>query len=230
MTADTAPTRPPLSPTPRSTPTRARDRARADRAELDALLDAGTVCHLAVILDGGPLVVPTVYGHDGRFLYLHGSTGSGNMRAAAGAEVSVAVTHVDGIVYARSAMHFSTNYRSAVVRGRAVEVTDPELRVQALRLIVEQAAPGSWERVRPPNRRELAATLVLAVDLTEASVKVRTGPPRDDREDIDAGGVWAGVLPLRQVYDLPVDSPDLEPGVTVPDSVSERVTRRLEAV
>ncbi|WP_067853249.1 pyridoxamine 5'-phosphate oxidase family protein [Nocardia shimofusensis] len=226
MPADlTAPTRPPLSPTPRSTPTRERDRARTDRAELDAVLAAGLVCHLGVQLDGSPVVLPTAYGHDGRFLYLHGSTGAGNMRAALGAEISVAVTHVDGVVYARSAMHFSMNYRSAVIRGRAVEITDSGERMEALRIIVEHAAPGAWERVRPPNRKEMAATLVLAVDLTEASVKVRTGDPRDDPEDIAAGGVWAGVLPMRQVFDPPVDSADLEPAVAVPDSVLTRVTQ-----
>src|SRR5690606_472119 len=148
-------TRPPLSPTPRSTPSREKGRARSDRAELDAVLDAGLVCHLGVLLDGSPVVLPTAYGHDGRFLYLHGSTGAGNLRAALGAEISVAVTHVDGIVYARSAMHFSMNYRSAVVRGRAVEITDPDLRMEALRRIVEHAAPGSWARVRPPNRKEM---------------------------------------------------------------------------
>ncbi|MBF6362202.1 pyridoxamine 5'-phosphate oxidase family protein [Nocardia farcinica] len=214
--------RPPLSPTPRSTPTRLKERARADRAALDAVLDAGFVCHLGVVLDGSPLVLPTVYGHDGAFLYLHGSTGAGNLRAARDAEVSVAVTHVDGVVYARSAMHFSANYRSAVIRGRAVEVTDHAARLDALRRIVEHTAPGSWDRVRPPSRKEMAATLVLAVDLTEASVKVRTGDPRDDADDIAAGGVWAGVLPMRQVFDAPVPSADLAAGVPVPPSVLGR--------
>ncbi|WP_040798556.1 pyridoxamine 5'-phosphate oxidase family protein [Nocardia higoensis] len=229
MPADAVPsTRPSLSPTPRSTPTRSKHRARTERADLDAVLDAGLVCHLGVVLDGSPVVLPTVYGHDGRFLYLHGSTGAGNLRAALGSEVSVAVTHVDGVVYARSAMHFSMNYRSAVVRGRAVELTDLDRRMDALRLIVEHAAPGAWERVRPPNRKEMAATLVLAVDLTEASVKVRTGGPGDDPEDIAAGGVWAGVLPMRQVFDPPIGSPDLEHAVVVPDSVSARVTGQVE--
>jgi len=222
----THPIRPPLSPTPRSTPTRSKDRALTDRAALDAVLDAGLVCHLAVLLGGTPVVIPTVYGHDGRFLYLHGSTGAGNLRAALGSEISVAVTHVDGVVYARSAMHFSMNFRSAVIRGRAVEITDPGERRAALRVIVEHVAPGAWDRVRSPNRKEMAATLVLAVDLTEASVKMRTGGPGDDPEDIATGGVWAGVLPLRQVFDPPVPSADLEPAVSVPDSVLARVTEQ----
>ncbi|MFE7802590.1 pyridoxamine 5'-phosphate oxidase family protein [Nocardia sp. NPDC057440] len=214
--------RPPLSPTPRSTPTRAKERAETERTDLDAVLDAGLVCHLGVVLGGTPVVIPTVYGRDGDTLYLHGSTGAGNLRAALDGDISIAVTLVDGLIYARSAMHFSMNYRSAVVRGRAVEVTDPEERMHALRVVIEHSAPGAWDRVRRPNKKEMAATKVLALDLTEASVKVRTGGPNDDLEDIEAGGVWAGVLPIRQVWDAPVPSADLEPGLEVPRDVLDR--------
>ncbi|MEU2124497.1 pyridoxamine 5'-phosphate oxidase family protein [Nocardia niwae] len=219
---ETASTRTPLSPTPRSTPTRLTDRARTDRADLDVVLDAGLICHLGVLLGGTPVVLPTAYGRDGDTLYLHGSTGAGSMRAAVAADISVAVTMVDGVVYARSAMHFSMNYRSAVVLGRAREVTDHDERLHGLRVIVEHAAPGAWSRVRPPSKKELAATKVLALDLTEASVKVRAGGPKDDPADIDNGGVWAGVLPLRQTWDNPIDSADLDPGVRVPSDVLER--------
>ncbi|MEV4234641.1 pyridoxamine 5'-phosphate oxidase family protein [Nocardia sp. NPDC050408] len=214
--------RPPLSPTSRTTLTRSKERGRTDRAELDAVLDAGLVCHLGVLLDGSPVVLPTVYGRDGDTLYLHGSTGAGNLRAALTGDISIAVTLVDGIVYARSAMHFSANFRSAVVRGRAVELTDPDERMRALRVIVEHSAPGAWDRVRQPNKKEMAATMVLALDLTEASVKVRTGGPKDDAADIETGGVWAGVLPLRQVWDAPIPSDDLEPGIEVPQEVLDR--------
>jgi nitroimidazol reductase NimA-like FMN-containing flavoprotein (pyridoxamine 5'-phosphate oxidase superfamily) len=224
MTKSTT-SRPPLSPTARSTPTRAKDRARADRAELDAVLDAGLICHLGVVLGGGPVVIPTVYGRDGNTLYLHGSTGAGNLRAALEGDISIAVTLVDGLIYARSAMHFSMNYRSAVVRGRAVEVTDAAERMHALRIVTEHAAPGAWDRVRRPDKKELAATKVLALDLTEASVKVRTGGPNDDPEDIETGGVWAGVLPMRQVWDAPVPSADLEPGIEIPQDVLDRSPR-----
>ncbi|MFI9510445.1 pyridoxamine 5'-phosphate oxidase family protein [Nocardia sp. NPDC052566] len=219
---ESATPRTPLSSTPRSTLTRSKERGRTDRAELDAVLDAGLICHLGVLLHGAPVVLPTVYGRDGDTLYLHGSTGSGNMRAAMTGDVSVAVSLVDGLVYARSAMHFSMNYRSAVVHGRPVELTEREERLHALRVIVEHSAPGAWDRVRQPSKKELAATVVLALDLTEASVKVRSGPPRDDEADIETGGVWAGVLPLRQVWDAPIDSDDLEPGVEVPREVVRR--------
>ncbi|MGQ4598335.1 pyridoxamine 5'-phosphate oxidase family protein [Nocardia sp. R6R-6] len=225
MTAS-ASSRTPLSPTPRSTPTRLKDRARTDRADLDAVLDAGLVCHLGVLLGGTPVVLPTAYGRDGDTLYVHGSTGARSLRAAIAHDISVTVTLVDGVVYARSAMHFSMNYRCAVVLGRAVEVTDRDERLHGLRVVVEHAAPGAWSRVRSPNKKELAATTVLALDLTEASVKVRTGGPNDDAGDIETGGVWAGVLPLRQVWGAPIGSEDLATGIAVPDDV----LRRLETI
>ncbi|WP_216916014.1 pyridoxamine 5'-phosphate oxidase family protein [Nocardia noduli] len=222
--------RTPLSPTPRSTPKRAKERVRTDRADLDAVLDAGLVCHLGVLLGGSPVVIPTAYGRDSDTLYLHGSTGAGNMRAALAADISVAVTLVDGIVYARSAMHFSMNYRSAVMHGRAAEVTDPDQRLHALKVMVEHSAPGAWDRVRWPNKKELAATVVLALDLTEASVKMRTGGPKDDEADVVAGGVWAGVLPTRRVWDAPISSDDLEVGVEVPPEVLERAALSSAAI
>ncbi|MQY29729.1 pyridoxamine 5'-phosphate oxidase family protein [Nocardia aurantia] len=217
--------RPPLSPTPRSTVTRYRDRSATDRAALDAVLDAALLCHLGVVLHGAPVVLPTIFGRSGDTLYLHGSTGAGNLRAAMTGDVSVAVTVVDGLVYARSAMHFSMNYRSAVIHGRPVEVTDPDERLHALRTVVEHAAPGAWDTVRPPSRKELAATLVLSLDLTEASVKARSGGPGDDADDLD-GPAWAGVLPLRQVWEPPIPSADLAAGIETPDHVLVRVPAR----
>lgn len=222
--------RTPLSPTPRSTLTRSKERARSERADLDAVLDASLVCHLGVLLGGAPVVLPSIYGRDGDTLYVHGSTGAGNLRAALAGDISVAVTLVDGVVYARSAFHFSMNFRSAVVHGRAVEVTEPADRLRALEVITEHAAPGAWSRVRLPNKKELAATVVLALDLTEASVKVRTGGPNDDPADIESGGVWAGVLPVRQVWGEPIDSADLQPGLAVPSDVLERAEPGLVPV
>ncbi|MFE5283651.1 pyridoxamine 5'-phosphate oxidase family protein [Nocardia sp. NPDC056611] len=225
--SETATTRTSLSPTPRSSLTRSKERGRTDRADLDAILDTGLLCHLGVLLHGAPVVIPTIYGRDGDTLYLHGSTGAGNLRAAMTGDVSLTVTHVDGIVYARSAMHFSMNYRSAVIHARPTELTDPEERMHALRVIVDQAAPGAWDSVRSPDKKEMAATLVLAVDLTEASVKIRTGGPRDTPEDIAAGGVWAGILPLRQIFDAPIPAADLEPGIEVPNHVMERCSESV---
>lgn len=219
------PSRPALSSTPRSTLTRYRDRAATDPAALYEVLDAGLICHIGVTLHGTPVVLPTVYGRRGDTLYLHGSTGAGNLRAALTGDISLAVTLVDAIVYARAAMHFSMNYRSAVVHGRPVEVTDPEQRLDALRAIVEHSAPGAWDTVRAPDKKELAATLVLAIDLAEASVKMRTGDPSDDPADLDRD-TWAGLLPVRQVFGPPAPARDLGDGIDIPAHVLDRVHRR----
>ncbi|MDN5750554.1 MAG: pyridoxamine 5'-phosphate oxidase family protein [Pseudonocardia sp.] len=213
-----------LSPTPRSTIRRGSRRARSERAELHAVLDAGVICHLGVVIDGAPVVLPTGYGRLGDTLYLHGSTGAASLRAAAqGAPVCVTVTLVDGIVHARAVFHFSMNYRCAVVHGVPRLVTGEDERLAALRAITENIAPGAWDHARGPNRRELAATAVVALDLTEAAVKVRCGPPGDDDEDVTQDGVtgrWAGVLPLRTVHGVPEPCP-LLPGTTaVPAHVS----------
>lgn len=210
-----------LSPTPRSTVRRGAARARTDRADLHAVLDAGMVCHLGVVLDGAPVVLPTGYGRIDDVLYLHGSTGAASLRAAAqDRPVCVTVTLVDGVVHARAVFHFSMNYRSAVVHGVPRLVTDPDERLAGLRAITENIAPGAWDHARPPNRRELAATAVLALDLTEASVKVRTGPPGDDPEDLAApDGPWAGVVPLRTVAGEPEPCPLLPADVATPPHV-----------
>jgi nitroimidazol reductase NimA-like FMN-containing flavoprotein (pyridoxamine 5'-phosphate oxidase superfamily) len=216
----------PLSPTPRSTVRRGARRARTDRADLYAVLDAGLIGHLGVVLDGAPVVLPTGYGRSGDTLYLHGSTGAASLRGSAGAPVCFTVTHLDGIVYARSAFHHSVNYRSAVVHGTARLVTDDDERLLGLEALTEHLAPGSWRATRLPDRKELAATAVLALDLAEAGVKVRTGAPGDDERDLrpaeGAQPVWAGVLPLRTVPGEPEPCPLLPAGVPVPARVRER--------
>lgn len=211
-----------LSPTSRSTIRRGSKRAVTDRAALHAVLDAGLICHLGFVAGGAPVVIPTGYGRDGDTLYVHGSTGAASLRAAAsGAEVCVNVTLLDGIVYSRAVFHFSVNYRSAVVHGRATPVTDRAAKLDALRVITEHLAPGSWDYAREPNRRELAATAVLALDLTEAAVKIRNGPPGDEPEDL-ALPTWAGVLPLHQAWGAPRPCPELPAGIAVPGHVTAR--------
>ncbi|HEX2130303.1 MAG TPA: pyridoxamine 5'-phosphate oxidase family protein [Actinophytocola sp.] len=211
-----------LSPTERSTVRRGRKRAVTDRTALHAVLDAGIVCHLGFVADGAPIVLPTGYGRKGDTLYVHGSTGAASLRAAAeGAEVCATVTLLDGVVYSRAVFHFSVNYRSAVVHGRARAVTDRAEKLAALRVITDHIAPGSWEYAREPNQRELAATAVLALDLTEAAVKIRTGPPGDEPEDLDRP-TWAGVLPLTRTWGAPVPCPELPAGVAVPEHVTSR--------
>ncbi len=220
-------TAPPLSPTDRSTVRRGAKRARTDRADLHAVLDAGLVGHLGVVLDGAPVVLPTGYGRRDDTLYLHGSTGAATLRAAAaGGPVCFTVTHLDGVVYARSAFHHSVNYRCAVVHGTARTVDEPEEKLLGLEALTEQLAPGSWTATRLPDRRELAATVVLALDLAEASVKIRTGPPGDDERDLPAAGdpdpVWAGVLPVTTALGAPQPCPLLPPGTPAPARVTGR--------
>ncbi|MEO3782874.1 pyridoxamine 5'-phosphate oxidase family protein [Actinocorallia sp. B10E7] len=211
-----------LSTTERTRLRRIRERARIDREDLYDVLDAGLVCHLGVVVDGAPRVIPTGYGRIGDTLYLHGSTGARSLRADG--EVCVTVTHLDGIVLARSAMHHSMNYRSAMVYGTPRPVTDPDEHLAALRAITEQLAPGQWDTVRSPNRKEIAATAVLALPLTEASVKIRTGPPNDDEEDY-ALPVWAGVQPVRTVFGAPEPDPRLDPPRPVPAHINGRSSR-----
>ncbi|GAA2726157.1 pyridoxamine 5'-phosphate oxidase family protein [Actinocorallia aurantiaca] len=211
-----------LSTTERTRLRRLGERARTDREDLYDVLDAGLVCHLGVVVDGSPRVIPTGYGRIDDTLYLHGSTGARSLRTDG--EICVTVTHLDGIVLARSAMHHSMNYRSAVVYGTPRPVTDPDEHLAALRAITEQLAPGQWDAVRPPNRKELAATAVLALPLAEASVKVRTGPPKDDDEDY-ALPVWAGVQPVRTVFGEPEPDPRLSPARPVPAHIHGRSTR-----
>ena len=208
----------PLSTTQRTTLHRLRERGRADRAELYAVLDAGLICHLGVIVGGSPVVLPTGYGRTGDTLYLHGSSANRALLAADGHEICVTVTHLDGLVCARSVFNHSMNYRSAVIFGTARLVTGDAQRLAALQAVTEQLVPGQWDHARQPTRKELAATLVLELSLAEASVKVRTGPPHDEPEDYDTA-IWAGVLPARLVFGAPEPDPDLRDGVGVPEHI-----------
>ncbi|MGH3393457.1 MAG: pyridoxamine 5'-phosphate oxidase family protein, partial [Streptosporangiaceae bacterium] len=208
----------PLSPTRRTTLHRLRERARTDRGDLYAVLDAGLICHLGVVVDGAPLVLPTGYGRIGDTLYLHGSSANRSLLAAAGQDVCATVTLLDGLVCARSIFNHSMNYRSAVVIGPARLVTGEPERLDALRAVTEQLAPGQWEYARQPTRKELAATAVLAMPLAEASVKVRSGPPHDEPEDCESG-TWAGVIPAALAFGPPEPDPELSPAVPVPDHV-----------
>jgi uncharacterized protein len=213
---------PPLSSTERTRLRRLRERGRTDRRDLYAVLDAGFICHLGVVVNGAPVVLPTGYGRSGDTLYLHGSTANGAFAAAEGNQVSVVVTHLDGVVLARSVFHHSMNYRSAVIFGTAHLVSDEPGRLAALRAVAEQIAPGQWATARGPSRKELAATTVLAVSLAEASVKVREGGPGDEPEDYELD-VWAGVVPARTVFGPPEPDPALRTGIEVPSHVRAMV-------
>ncbi|WP_131739338.1 pyridoxamine 5'-phosphate oxidase family protein [Actinomadura roseirufa] len=210
-----------LSATARTRLTRHPERSGTDRSVLHAILDDGMICHLGVLVDGTPRVIPTGYGRAGDTLYVHGSSGATSMMTGPARDVCVTVTHIDGIVLARSLFSHSINYRSAMIYGTPRTVDDPEEKLEGLRLIVEQFAPGQWDAARRPTRKELAATTVLAVSLDEASVKVREGGPADEEEDY-ALDIWAGVLPVRQEFGAPYPDPALRPGIPVPAHIAAR--------
>jgi nitroimidazol reductase NimA-like FMN-containing flavoprotein (pyridoxamine 5'-phosphate oxidase superfamily) len=191
------------------------------------VLDASLICHLAVVVDGVPLALPTVFAVDrdgpdrGGTVYLHGSVASRSLVQGPQQDISVTMTVLDGIVLARSGFNHSMNYRSAVVIGRPRVVTDERERSAALDLLLDHVAPGRSATLRRPTRKELAATTVLALPLQEASVKRRSGDPADEDFDVAAGGVWAGLIPLRVRAGDPVTSADAA-GVPVPEHVARR--------
>ncbi|RYC14613.1 pyridoxamine 5'-phosphate oxidase family protein [Nocardioides zhouii] len=190
-----------------------------DVAALHAILDEAVVASVGIAVDGQPFVLPMACARDGDHLLLHGSTGSRLMRAiAAGTPICVSVTHLDGLVYARSAFESSMRYRSATVLGVATAVPADE-RLHALEVLTEHLLPGRWAELRAPHAKELAATSVLRVPLAEWSVKVGAGFGDDPDEDLDEP-VWAGMLPMRVTYGDPVDAPDLGPGRPVPGHVT----------
>jgi len=197
------------SPTNRTQVVRLPKRGDYSEATIHSILDAGFLCHVGFVVDGQPFVIPTSYGRSGNTLFIHGSAASRMLRTlAGGVDVCVTVTLLDGLVLARSAFHHSMNYRSVVLFGTAMLVESAEEKTAALRAISEQIVPGRWNEVRWPTDQELKATKVLALPISEASAKVRTGPPLDDEEDY-ALKVWAGILPFRVHPEAPLPDPRL---------------------
>jgi nitroimidazol reductase NimA-like FMN-containing flavoprotein (pyridoxamine 5'-phosphate oxidase superfamily) len=193
------------------------DRARYDAATVHAILDAGLVCTVSFVEDGRPMAIPTAYARVGDALVLHGSAKSRTLLAAgSGTELCVTVTHLDGLVLARSAFHHSVNYRSLVIFGRAEAVTDPARKLALLRAFTERLYPGRWSIARPPSEQELKATLVVRLPLREVVAKVRAGGPLDDADDMGLP-VWAGVVPLRLVAGTAEPALDLAAECAAPD-------------
>lgn len=201
--------------TPRTTVRRLPKRAHYDRSTVEAILDASFLCHLGFAVDGQPYVIPTSFGRDGETLYVHGSAVSRTLKhLSGGVPLCLTVTLLDGLVLARSGFHSSMNYRSVVVLGTAELVTGDE-KLHALEVISEHILRGRWAEIRGPSRKELNGTTVLRLPVTEASAKVRTGPPMDDEEDY-AMSVWAGVLPLTMKAGKPIPDDRLPATIPVP--------------
>ena len=212
----------PMSIDPRTEVRRVPDRADYDRATIDAILDEALICHVGFVDEGQPIVIPTIHVRVGDTLVLHGSPASRMLRLlGTGAEVSIAVTLLDGLVLARSVFHHSMNYRSVVLFGTPERIDDPDRKLEAMRTFTEKVLPGRWGDARVPNDKEFRGTLMVGVAIDAASAKVRKGGPVDDEEDY-AMDVWAGVVPMHLAAEPPVADERLRKGVAYPSYLEER--------
>jgi uncharacterized protein len=206
-----------FTPTHRSKVKRLHERGRYDEDSVFAILDAGIVAHIGYVIDGQPYVTPTAYWRRGRTLYWHGSSASRMLRTQKdGIPVCVTVSLLDGLVVARSGFHHSVNYRAVMAFGRAHFVEDAKEKEAELDYFIERIYPGRVATLRPVNQQELKGTTLLAMEIEEASAKVRAGEPKDDEEDY-ALDIWAGVIPIRQVVGAVEDDPKLKAGIAMPD-------------
>lgn len=201
---------------------RVPNRGAYDKATIYPIVDAALICHVGLVQDDEPVVIPTLHARRGDEILLHGATTSRLIQyAAAGHPLCLTMTLVDGLVLARSVFHHSINYRSAVLFGRGQLVPDDQ-KLEYLAHFTEKLLPGRWDDVRAPNAAEAKATAVVAVSIESASAKVRTGPPKDDEEDY-ALPVWAGVLPIQQAFGDLVADPQLAKGIAVPGYLREYI-------
>ncbi len=211
----------PATKTPKTQVKRVPKRGHYDFETIASILYEGLVCHIGFVVEGQPFVIPTAYGRVGDQVYIHGAPASRMLKSLLGGiEVCLTVTLIDGLVLARSAYHHSMNYRSVVLFGTAQAVVNPTEKLTALKAFTEHVMPGRWDAVRSPNENELAATLVLSLPITEASAKIRTGPPLDDAADYDLP-IWAGVLPFAPIAGVPIADPQLPAGMAVPENVRQ---------
>ncbi|WP_419943642.1 pyridoxamine 5'-phosphate oxidase family protein [Candidatus Poriferisodalis sp.] len=211
------------APSARTRLRRMAERGRYGSDEVREILDAGLIAHVGVDTPDGPLVLPMAYGRDDERLYLHGALANHLLNSGEGAEICVTVTHLDGLVMARTPFHNSMNFRCVVVRGLARRIDDAVAKERALKLVTDHIV-ANWDTSRPPSTEDLRATLVLELPLAEASAKVRSGDPVDDAEDM-AGNWWAGVVPLTTRFELPAPSADLTEGIPTPTAIAHLAHR-----
>ena len=206
------------APSPRTAVRRGSGRALYEPSDVRQILDAGLIAHVGVSTPDGPLVLPMAFGMDGGKLYLHGAAANHLLGTGDGHEICVTVTHLDGLVMARSPFHNSMNYRSVVLRGRATKIDDNVDKLRALKIITDHVV-DNWELGRPPTDLEVRKTIVLELPLSEASAKVRRGDPVDEPEDL-AGPWWAGVVPIEMRFGDPTAAADLNNGAAVPGDIA----------
>ena len=190
-----------------------------DKETIYSILDKEWLCHMAFVHEGYPVVIPTLYGRKDNYLYVHGSTASRMMKdLKSGIPMSLSIARVNGLVLARSGFHHSANYESVVLFGNAEWIDDDNEKTAALEYISEHIIKGRWDEVRGPNEKELKGTLVLKIPIEEATAKIRTGGPIDDKEDYQFD-IWAGVLPIEHKYLEPIVDELMEKELPVPGSV-----------
>ena len=181
-----------------------------------AIIDEALFCHLGIIHDGKPVVIPTIHARMGDHIVFHGSNASRLLKISNNNEICVTITLLDGLVMARSLFNSSMNYRSAVIFGKGEIIKDHDERMAAFKSITDHIAPGRWDDARQPNNSELKQTSVVRMPIDEASAKISMGPPDDEDEDY-ALDYWAGVIPINQTYGEPESDPILQEGITIPD-------------
>jgi uncharacterized protein len=210
-----------LAPSERTRVKRLNKRAHYDAATIHPILDAQPQCVVSYVFNGAPYATPTLQWREGSHIYWHGSSASRMLEACENAEVCLNVTILDGYVLARSAFNHSCNYRSVMAFGTAHKITDPDEKIARLDTFVDSLLPGRRSYLRKMTTKEVKATMILGMELNEVSAKVRTGPPGDDEEDY-AMPIWAGVVPVRQVFDAAVPCPRQMPGVEKPEHIKSR--------
>ena len=200
---------------------RAPQRGFYDKETIYSILDSDFVCQVAFVHENYPVIIPTIYGRKENVIYIHGATVSRMLvDLETGIPISINVTHTKGIVLARSAFNHSLNYESVTIFGTAVLVESEEERMEALKIISDQVLQDRWDEIRLPNEKEMKATKVLKIEISEASAKIRTGPPKDEKADYDLP-VWAGVIPINTTLGTPLPDPDLKEGIELPKSVKK---------
>ncbi|SEK55153.1 hypothetical protein SAMN04487910_0798 [Aquimarina amphilecti] len=205
---------------------RGAKRGTYNKEEINKILDDTFLCHVGYVWDNQAIVIPTAYGREGDTIYIHGSLKNRMMvNLLEEGKASISVTHLDGLVLARSAFHHSANYRSVTVFGNVRKVEEPKEKMNALECILNHMVPGHWDNVRRPNEKEFNATLVMAIKIDTASAKVRAEGVIDEKEDHDLP-IWAGVIPMKEVAYEPISEPDLKNGVDIPDAVLRYVNNR----
>ena len=208
------------APSERTRVKRLNKRAKYDAETVHGILDAMPVCYVGYVFKGTPYVTPTLQWREEDHIYWHGSSASRMLETCVDADVCVTVTMIDAMVMARSAFNHSCNYRSVMVFGTAVKVTDPAEKEMRLKTFTEGLWPGRWDGLRPVTAQELKATTMLSLSLDEASAKIRNGPPGDDEEDY-ALPIWAGVIPVKQQFLAAIDDPRLIPGLKPPRHIAD---------